>query len=279
MKKYMALLLLVLMLCSACIQGPAKPLPQNESSGSANDPPSSTAQQHDINFDTSFIEGFDGKVGLYAKNLKTLQTISFHADDIFPTASTHKLVVALAVYKYLYPNAPKETQSEYDELIRKMMVISDNPSFYTLLDEIEMEKPDVLTQVLKDLNLTRTRIHSDDAFKKYGYHSVTTSYEMAIVFETIYNKAYLGPQVSDILISELSKTIFKEELPRYMPGNRVLHKAGQLPDGILNDVGIIDDGSNQILISIFTKTNQTPEYASDFIANLSAKSHDILKAK
>ncbi|WWV71720.1 hypothetical protein SOV_30570 [Sporomusa ovata DSM 2662] len=224
------------------------------------------------------LEQFEGKAGLYTKNLKTGQTFGFNQDTIFPTASTHKMVVALAIYKYVYPEATTSEKKRYDNNIKQMMVISDNPAFYQLLDDIERKKPDALTRVLTDLKLVHTRIHSREAFSQYGYHSVTTPYEMAVVIETIYNETYLGKEFSAILKEELGKTIFKEEIPRYMQKAKVLHKVGELP-GVQCDVGIVDDGRDLILISVYTTTQRAAPYASNFIADTSAKAYNLLRIK
>lgn len=224
------------------------------------------------------LQQFDGQTGLFAKNLKTGQTFSFNENTVFPTASTHKLVVALAVYKYLYAEAAAADKKRYDVGIKNMLVVSDNEAFYEFLDDIEQKKPDALTRVLSDLKLVHTRIHSREAFSKYGYHSVTTPGEMAVVFETIYNEAYLGKEFSSILKEELSKTIFKEEIPRFMHNSKVLHKVGELP-GVQCDVGIVDDGRDQILISAYTTTRRPPPYASNFIAAISAKAYNLLRTK
>lgn len=265
---------------TACMQAPVKkqpaPAPEQQQVPS---PQAALPPATDSNEAIDYAKKFSGKAGLYAKNHKTGQIISFNADEIFATASTHKLVVALAVYKYIYPEVPVDKKREYDQLIKKMMVISDNPAFYELLTEIEQRKPAALTQVLQDLNLTKTRIHSDEAYKKYSYHSVTTPQEMAIIMETIYNEQYLGKEMSAILKEELAKTIYKEEIPRHMSDNKVMHKVGQLPDGVLNDVGVVDDGKDQILISAFSKTQESPDYASDFLAKLAAKAYDVLRTK
>jgi beta-lactamase class A len=220
---------------------------------------------------------FDGQIGLYAKNLKTNQTLHFNQDTIFPTASTHKLVVAMAIYKYLYPEASLLEKQSYDEKIKQMMIISDNPAFYELLDDIDQKQPDALTRVLNDLKLANTRIHNRESFVQYGYHSVTTPYEMSLIFEAIYNETYLDKAFSSILKEELGNTIFQEEIPRYLQGKKILHKVGELP-GVQCDVGIVDDGQDLILISAYTTTQQPPPYASNFIADLSAKTYNALKA-
>lgn len=148
---------------------------------------------------------FDGYVGIYAKNLRTGQTIELNQDEVFPTASTSKLAVALAVYKYLYPLAPAEVKAEY-------------------------------------------------AFRD----------------------TYLDPQKSATLKEALANTIFRDELPRYLPGT-VMHKIGQLDD-ILCDVGIVDDGEDQVLISIYTRTDRSEDYASDYIAKTASTLYTALKS-
>lgn len=220
---------------------------------------------------------FNGKVGIYAKNLRTGKVIEYNEDNVFPTASTSKLVVAMATYKYLYPNMGYSKKDLYDTDIRYMMTVSDNDSFSELLQEIDAYKPDALNKVVRDLRLKKTQIHSNDAFRRYNYHSVTTPYEMAKVFETIYQEKYLGKDKSNVLKYELANSIFYDEIPRYML-TPVMHKVGELDD-VLCDVGVVDDGKDQILISAYTRTQQPTDYASDFIASISAKLYNALRRK
>ena len=222
------------------------------------------------------LNGFSGKIGVYAKNLKTGRTFAYNQDVVFPTASTSKLVVALATYKYLYPSAGIDKKNQYDQDIKLMMTISDNGSFQELLDDIDVNKKDALVKVERDLHLRQTQIHSDNAFNQYGYHSITTPYEMASVFENIYTNKYPNKEKSDILKNELANSIFHDEIPRYMQ-TPVLHKVGEL-DGVLCDVGVVQDGHDPILISFYTDTAYHV-YSSNFIATESAKLYNALRRK
>jgi len=274
------LLLVMILLLTGC--GTNKPAPKNKVDQA---PP--VEQQNTqpapapnplIDELSASVKQFDGKAGIYAKNLQTGQSVSFHADQVFPTASTHKLVVALAVYKYLYAEASQEKKKQYDQHIKDMLVVSDNPAFYTLLKEIEAEQPAALTQVLTDLGLVQTRIHSKEAYQQYGYHSVTTPQEMAVVFESIYRENYVAKELSAILKDELAHTIYRDEIPRFMNHSKVMNKVGALP-GVLCDVGLVDDGQDQILISAYTTSDRSEEYASDFLANLSEQAYNALRTK
>lgn len=222
------------------------------------------------------LKKFDGRVGVFAKNLNTGRTIEFNQDEIFPTASTSKLVVALAAYKYLYPQAGAARAGQYDQQIELMMTVSDNDAFQELLDEMDAGKMDVLNKVVKDFKLRKTQIHSKNAFAKYQYHSVTTPFEMGKIFEKIYDGKYLSKNKNEQLKYELANTIFNDEIPRYMQ-TPVFHKVGELDD-ILCDVGVIQDGHDPILISFFTAAGDHT-YSSDFIAAESAKLYNALRKK
>ncbi|HSR38517.1 MAG TPA: serine hydrolase, partial [Phnomibacter sp.] len=49
----------------------------------------------------SLTEGFKGEVGFYVKNLKTGKVASFHADSVFPTASTVKVPILVGIFEKL----------------------------------------------------------------------------------------------------------------------------------------------------------------------------------
>lgn len=222
------------------------------------------------------LQGFQGKVGVYAKNLNTGKTIQFNQNEVFPTASTSKLLVALATYKYLYPGAAADKREQYDQYIEAMMTVSDNDSFYALLGEFDSNHADALGKVTRDLRLQRTLIHNEKAYQQYQYHSVTTPSEMAKVFERIYTDSYLDKKKSEQLKGELANSIFHDEIPRYML-TPVFHKVGELDD-VLCDVGVIQDGHDPILISFYTSTADH-RYSSDFIAAESAKLYNALRRK
>jgi beta-lactamase class A len=277
MKRRLILLLVILTLSSACsLQNPPQQKPVENVPAPLTQASDETAAQ--INKIRRNLESFNGKAGLFAKNIKTGQTIAMNENQIFPTASTHKLVVALATYKYLYPESAPEKKNQYDIYIKNMMQVSDNPAFYRMVRELESRKPEALTQVLNDLQLKNTWIHSEEAFRQYGYHSVTTPAEMAAIFESIYHEQYLGKEMSVLLKEELAKTIFHEEIPRFMQKTKVMHKVGSLP-GMLCDVGIVDDGKDQILISIFTTSKQAETQSSQYIAEMSADLYNALRSR
>mgnify|MGYP003586522452 FL=1 len=223
----------------------------------------------------AYIASFKGRVGIYAENLKTGKSFKYKDGQIFPTASTSKLIVSLAVYRHLYPTASVGMKNMYDDDIYKMIHSSDNDAFYELLDIVDTKAPGVLKRTIDDLGLKRTKIHNEDAFRQYGYHSITTPKEMAEVFRAIDKGKYLGKAKTDVLKDELANTIFQDEIPRFMQ-TTVLHKVGEL-DNVLCDVGIIDDGKDRILMSIYTDASGDTSVKSDMIAYTAAKLYNLLR--
>lgn len=220
------------------------------------------------------LTSFNGKVGVFAKNLKTGKNYRFKDDEVFPAASTSKLIVSLAAYKYLYPAAPKEKKDEYDYGVNVMLTVSDNEYFSAFLSEFDDRNRNELSKTVKDLGLRKTQIHSESAFNRYQYHSVTTAYEMGRVLETIYRDKYIAKDKTLLMKQELRNSIFQDEIPRHME-TPVVHKIGQL-NNLLCDVGIIEDGHAPILVSVYTITDDE-RYASDFIAAIAAKLYNALR--
>jgi beta-lactamase class A len=91
---------------------------------------------------------------------------------------------------------------------------------------------------------------------------------MASLFESIYRETYLAPGQSEVLKEALANTIFRNELPRFLPGI-MMHKTGQLDD-VMCDVGVVSDGVDPILISIYTRTDLRGLCQPDYIADTAA---------
>lgn len=213
---------------------------------------------------------FQGTVGVYAKNLKTGQTAVLNPDDIFAAASTIKVPVSVIVYRHFYDRADPASRDVYDTGVELMMTISDNDYFANFLDEIEEAiGPEKIRQHFATLGITRTTIRDDKARQAFGYSNVTTARDMGLIFEQFYLGNLISAEKTSFMNNALANTIFPDELPRYMQNRRVMHKIGELDD-VLADVGIVEGSTGPVLISIFTETPIDIDYASDYIAAMSA---------
>lgn len=71
------------------------------------------------------------------------------------------------------------------------------------------------------------------------------------------------------MLDTMSRSIFPDEMARFMQARRVIRKIGEL-DEVLAGVGIIEDPGGPVLLSIFTETPGDVDYASNYIAAASA---------
>ncbi len=216
------------------------------------------------------VSKFQGAVGVYAKNLKTGQTLVLNPDNIFAAASTIKVPVSIVVYRHFYKQADPATRAVYDTGVELMMTISENDYFADFLDEIEDTiGSDVIREHFSRLGMKHTTIRDAKARNAFGYSNVTTARDMAIIFEQLYLGNLIGPEKTSFILEAMAQSFFPDELARYMQQRKVIHKIGELDD-VLADVGVIDGANGPILISIFTETPQDVDYASDYIAEMSA---------
>jgi len=213
---------------------------------------------------------FQGAVGVYAKNLKTGQVLVLNPDDIFAAASTVKVPVSIVMYRHFYEQADPAMRAVYDTGVELMLTVSDNDYFADFLDEIEEAiGPEIIREHFSRLGMKHTTIRDDQARKAFGYSNVTTAQDMALIFEQLYLGKLIGPDKTAFMLNAMAHSVFPDELARYMQQRKVIHKIGELDD-VLADVGIIEGANGPILISIFTETPQEIEYASDYIAAMSA---------
>ncbi|MBX4204972.1 MAG: class A beta-lactamase-related serine hydrolase [Candidatus Doudnabacteria bacterium] len=118
-----------------------------------------------------------------------------------------------------------------DDLIRYMIVDSDNGATYTLLDSLNDNK---LDQIYSDFGLQGPNDNS-------AYEISTRNY--SLFFRILYNATYLNREFSEKALSLLSQTKFKDGLLAGLPsGTAVAHKFGE---HVLND-----DKGNQIGVEL-----------------------------
>ena len=213
---------------------------------------------------------FQGAVGIYAKNLKTGQVLVLNPDEIFAAASTIKVPVSIVVYRHFYKQADSAMREVYDTGVQLMLTVSENDYFADFLDEIEENiGPAVIREHFSRLGMRHTTIRDAQARDAFGYSNVTTAQDMAIIFEQLYLGKLIGPEKTAFMLDAMAHSIFPDEMARYMQKRKVIHKIGELDD-VLADVGVIEGPNGPILISIFTETPQDGDYASDYIAAMSA---------
>ncbi len=245
-----------------------------------------------------------GKVALFAKNLKTGQTVAIHADEPVQTASVIKLPIMVETMYEV--KAGKHRLEERLELTKDnqvtgsgvlmymqqglrptlqdtmtlMIILSDNTATNMMIDAIGI--PAVNARIA-DMGLKNTYLYKKVSKpptgpmppdqKKFGLGK-TTAREMAAVMESIQrcdlNDARLCKTMLDILRNQQDRC----GVPRYLEfvdtsdsPSAIGNKTGALDD-VRNDVALVSGKSASIIISAFTWDNHDQRWTCDNEAQL-----------
>lgn len=139
-----------------------------------------------------------------------------------------------------------------DELIKKMIISSDNNATYTLLDNLNQTS---LSEVFTDLGLPDP-------------NATTQTYKMSakdysLFFRVLYNATYLGRTYSERALGLLTQATFKNGLSGGVPeGTTIAHKygvreittaAGDIQTAELHDCGIVYAPNHPYFLCVMTR--------------------------
>jgi beta-lactamase class A len=245
-----------------------------------------------------------GKVSLFAKNLKTGQTISINADEPVQTASVIKLPVMIEAFyqakagkldltrklnvtkdeqvpgsgilAYIQPDV---TLSLLDT-ITLMMIVSDNTATNMTLDQVGI--PNVNDRIAS-MGLKNTYLYKKVFRKaegpmppdqpKFGLGK-TTAREMAQALESIYRCDLKDQALCDQMMKIMRGQQDHSMVPRYLENEAdvphpewVADKLGALDD-VRNDVALVMYKGVPIIISAFTWDNADHRWSHDNSAEI-----------
>lgn len=253
----------------------------------------------------ALISAHQGKVGLFAKNLKTGQTVAINADEPAQTASVIKLPLMLQAYEQVKAGKLKLTDPvvltkenqvggsgvlyaldpglklTLKDSITLMMIVSDNTGTNLNIDAVGL-KP--TNDMLSRMGLKNTYFYKKVALppsgpvpadqKKFGLGK-TTPREMARVLESIYNCDLGDRDLCRQMIWIMRNQQYRDMLPRYLEQadasedlSAIADKIGAL-DAVRNDVALVYTKQGPVIISIFTHDNAdqswTPENKAEVL--------------
>lgn len=235
----------------------------------------------------------NGKVGLYAQNLKTGQTVSVNANALVPTASTIKLAVFVEAFHQIkegkrrlaekvkvnkedivegsgilqYLTIPRELPLE--DLIVLMMIESDNSATNLVIDQVGIANVNarITSLGLKDTYLYKKVFRPAPAGTpadqpRFGLGK-TTAREMGQVMASI-ERCELGePRLCKRMIEIMKNQQYRNMIPHYIEAEvdaseqptQIADKTGSL-DASRSDVGIVYTKNGPIVISAYTYENK-----------------------
>lgn len=238
------------------------------------------------------VSRYQGRVGIYLKDMKTGRVWTYHADDLFPSASLVKVPVMASVFNKIREGdlslgsqlvlrrrercggsgslkwCRDGTSFSVRELLEKMITESDNTATKMLVDRIGMYS---LQQEFSRLGLVYTQIYPEGLSLSSGrvaYENYTTAREMAALMDRIYTGQLVDRFSSELMLDILKRNKSTSRLSKWLPpGWELGHKTGLLRRSC-HDVGVIFSPKGEYILAVLT--GQVPNYkiAKNFISKV-----------
>jgi len=229
------------------------------------------------------IEGFQGDIGVYIKNLRTGKVVMVNADTVFPTASIVKIPIMLGIvdkmekgelhydsthmYRDSLLYAGEDILGSFRDgeriALKKIMMLmlttSDNTASLWL--QKLAGSGERINQILDSLGFVNTRVNSrtpgrEEIRKIYGWGQ-TSPIEMGQILESIYRNKIFSPAACDRMMRCLGRNFWDENegismIPPYI---EVFSKNGCV-DASRNEAMIVNAPHNPYVFCIFSKNNK-----------------------
>jgi beta-lactamase class A len=218
----------------------------------------------------------DGYVGVAILDLTSGDTILYHADEVFPTASTIKVPMLCELYRQAEQGklsltdiytvrteddvedstifnglTPGATKLTLRDLAQMVAAVSDNAATNVLIDKVGMQN---VNAFLQSQSLTKTKLQRkmmDVNAAKEGRENLATPREFMMLMEAIYRGKVVNKQLTDDLLKLLS-TRKNSPIQRTLGESvRVADKDGEL-DAVRADFGIVYAKNRPFVISVMT---------------------------
>lgn len=240
----------------------------------------------------------DGALGVAILDLSNGDLITFHADQVFPTASSIKIALLAELYRqegqaekgqpgmaklsdiYVVNKAddvpdsdifngltPGQTKLTLRDLAQMVVAVSDNSATNVLIDRVGMQN---VNKMLQGLSLTHTKLQRkmmDTNAAKEGRENLATPREFMMLLEAIYRNKLFNQQLTGDFIKLLS-THKESPMRRALPDSVVVaDKPGEL-DAVRNDIAIIYAPNRPFVISVMTSYLKNEREGEDAIAEI-----------
>lgn len=251
----------------------------------------SQAQKTDQKLTTriqQLINGFNGDIGVYVKNLKTGKIVAINADTVFPTASMVKVPILVGIMDKL---RTKEL-TYHQELIYKDSLLYagvDILGSYKNNEKVELSKVLMLmlttsdntaslwlqslagggtriNQLMDSLGFMHTRVNSRTPGREsnrsiYGWGQ-TTPREMATLLERIYKKEIFDDSSCIAMMRMLGRNYWDEEgLSQIPPTIEVFSKNGAV-NASRSEVMLVNAPHHPYVFCIITKNNKDQSWGA-----------------
>lgn len=223
------------------------------------------------------------QISVFFRDLNSRRWFGVNENNNFYPASLAKLPMAMMFYKTAEVNKkildvpleisaediqtnqrqnyqPRETLEagksySIHELLRRILIFSDNAPIEPLMDASDSFR----TAVLTDLGIF---FESETEKEDEGNWNINSK-NYANLFRILYNASYLRPAYSNEILDQLSQSPFKNALAAGVPSDiKIAHKYGEMShlnkntgkeSLILNDCGIVYKEKNPYILCVMTQ--------------------------
>jgi beta-lactamase class A len=228
------------------------------------------------------IEGFNGSIGVYIKDLKTNKVVSINADTIFSTASMVKIPILIGIMnkidkgeldyhqelKYrdslLYAGVDilgsfKDTERiELSKAMMLMLTMSDNTASLWL--QTLAGKGTRINEILDSLGFKNTRVNSRTPGREanrsqYGWGQ-TTPKEMATLMEMISKGELINKERSAQMLRLLGRNYWDEQAISQIPPDVFVASKNGAVDESRSEVLFVNGRGVRYVFCVCTKNNK-----------------------
>ena len=236
------------------------------------------------------IKGKPGFYSIYYKDLKSGSSFGINENQIETAASVNKVPIVATLYYLASHNKldldekvtiGKEEVQDYGtgsiryqklpvtyslrDLARLSLQESDNTAAHVLGVRLGT---DVIQNMVNSWKMVSTNMENNK----------TTTYDMSILFQKIYNNEIANPALTREFLGFMKNTDFEDRLTRNLPkGVIVYHKAGD-GEGFVHDDGVVEykNGKAYYLGVMTSDIGDTQEKTKSTIGQISKKIYDTL---
>ena len=241
----------------------------------------------------------DGVLGVAIMDLTDGRTLFWHADDVYPTASSIKIAVLAELYRQaqegrlkltdLYTVRKEDdvpdsaifnglsfgvTQVTLRDLATMMIAVSDNSATNVLIDRVGLENVNAMlaAQGLKQTKLQRKMMDLNAA--KQGRENIATPRELMTLLARIYQGKVLNREMTDAFFKMLA-TLKNSPIRLAVPDSVMsADKPGEL-EGVRNDSGVVFAQNRPFVISVMTTYDRDENAANAAIGRIASAAYSI----
>jgi beta-lactamase class A len=253
----------------------------------------------------SLVKAHEGKIGFFAKNLRTGDQIALGADETVPTASTIKLLAFVEAFHEI-KDGKKKLDDEitlrkedqvfgsgvfqffhtplkitFEDAINMMMIQSDNTATNLVIDHLGRDNINKRGELLglKNTYLYKKVYRPVEGpmpadQKKFGLGK-TTAAEMGKLMEGIVTCELEDTELCKKMVSIMKNQAWRQMIPRYIEAeldategeSKIANKIGEI-NASRSDVAAIWTDNGPIVISAYTYENKDQRWSPDNEAEL-----------